>query len=104
VTQTRQRFAYDSLSWLDYTADESPDGSSVLHKFDYTFKTNTPFVESDLNRTSQPRQWPCHEKQTLAQVGFPSPANGFPTWDVRFAKGGLDYEPFTRKESSSTSH
>jgi RHS repeat-associated protein len=46
VTQTRQRFAYDSISWLDYIADETPDGASVLHRFDYTFKTNTPFVES----------------------------------------------------------
>jgi YD repeat-containing protein len=46
VTQTRQRLAYDSISWLDYIADETPDGSSVLRKFDYTFKANTPFVES----------------------------------------------------------
>src|SRR5262249_36843115 len=46
VTQTRERFAYDDISWMDYIADETPDGSSVLHKFDYTFKANTPFVES----------------------------------------------------------
>jgi RHS repeat-associated protein len=46
VTQTRERFAYDSISWLDYIADETPDGSSVLRQFDYTFKPNTPFVQS----------------------------------------------------------
>ena len=42
----RQRFAYDSVSWLDYIADETPDGATVLHKFDYAFKTNTPFVQT----------------------------------------------------------
>jgi len=43
---TRQRFAYDSVSWLDYISDETPDGATVLHKFDYAFKTNTPFVQT----------------------------------------------------------
>ena len=37
----------------------------------------------------------------LGQVGFPSPANGFPNLDIRFAKCGLGYEP---SESSPTSH
>lgn len=46
VTQTRQRFAYDALSWLDYIANESPDDASQLHKFDYTYRTNSPFLES----------------------------------------------------------
>jgi RHS repeat-associated protein len=42
----RQRIAYDAISWVDYIADESPDGSTQLHKFDYTYKSGTPFVQS----------------------------------------------------------
>jgi RHS repeat-associated protein len=46
VTATRQRFAYDSISRLDYMVEETPDGTAVLRNFDYTFKPGTPFVES----------------------------------------------------------
>jgi len=43
---TRQRFAYDSISWLDYIADVTPDDGTVLHEFDYAFRPNTPFVQN----------------------------------------------------------
>jgi len=30
--------------------------------------------------------------------GLSKPANGIPEWDVRFAKGGLAYEPFPKRK------
>jgi RHS repeat-associated protein len=54
--QTRERFVYDSLSWLDYIINETPDGLTPLHKFDYTFKAQTPFVESVAFSTLESRR------------------------------------------------
>ena len=36
---------------------------------------------------------PAQNDSALGQVGFPSPANGFPNLDIRLAKCGLGYEP-----------
>jgi hypothetical protein len=42
----RQRTVYDPISWIDYITAESPDGSNVLHTFDYVYKPGTPFIQS----------------------------------------------------------
>ena len=46
VTQTRERFVYDPISWLDYAVEENADGSVELRRYDYTFQAGTPFVGS----------------------------------------------------------
>lgn len=54
-TLSRQKVAYDSISWVDYIADESPDGTAQLHKFDYSFKPGTQFIQSvDFSRAGTP--------------------------------------------------
>jgi len=46
VTQTRERFVYDPISWLDYAVEENADGSAELRRYDYTFQAGRPFVGS----------------------------------------------------------
>jgi RHS repeat-associated protein len=40
----KQKIAYDAISWVDAITDESTDGNTQLHKFDYAFQAGTPFV------------------------------------------------------------
>ena len=69
VPTLRQRYAYDSISWLDYITDETPDGATVLHKFDYTFKPNTPFVQSvDFYRGSTAIMTQSYTRDSLGRL------------------------------------
>ena len=46
VSTLRQKTTFDAASWVDFITDETPDGATVLHKFDYSFKPGAPFVQA----------------------------------------------------------
>lgn len=65
----RQRIAYDSISWVDYISDEAPIGGSELHRFDYTFKPGTPFVQSiEFTRAGTPIMKQIYTRDSLGRL------------------------------------
>jgi hypothetical protein len=61
--------------WLDYIADETPDGSTELHRFDYAFKTNTPFIETvAFSRSATPVMTQSYSRDALGRLAGASAA------------------------------